>query len=73
MAEISESQVQAAEAAMIKAKGAVGTAKSGARVEAYRKAADDLTRVRSAFRQQEEQAGRRTGFVSGDAANTGGQ
>lgn len=68
MAQIEASEVAAAEEALLKAKSAKGDAKSGKRVDEYRKAADDLTAVRRAFREQEEQAGRRTGFVSGDAA-----
>lgn len=69
--EVTEADVQAAEERLVAAKGSVGNAKSGAKVDAYRAAADELTAIRSQFRQQEEQAGRRTGFVSGDAA--GGQ
>jgi hypothetical protein len=69
MSQVTEQDVEAAEAALVSAKKAVGTAKSGAKVEAYRAAADELTRVRVAFREQGEQAGTRSGFVSGDAAN----
>lgn len=67
--QVTEADVETAEAAMLVAKKAVGTARSGAKVEAYREAADELTRVRVAFRAQEEQAGNRAGFISGDAAN----
>lgn len=69
--EVTASEVELAEDALRKAKAAKGEAKSGKKVDDYRTAADELTAVRSQFRQQEEQAGRRTGFVSGDAA--GGQ
>lgn len=64
-----EQDVTDAEEALVAAKSAVGNAKQGAKVEAYREAADNLTRVRVAFRQQEEQAGTRAGFISGDAAS----
>ena len=66
---ITEADVAAAEEALVAAKKAVGTAKSGAKVDAYREAANHLTAVRTAFRAQEEQAGNRAGFVSGDAAS----
>lgn len=69
MANITEAQVEQAEEDLRAAKRAVGTARSGAKVDAYREAADALTAVRTAFREQEEQAGTRAGFVSGDAAN----
>ena len=69
MAQVTEQDVAAAEEALVAAKKSVGNAKSGAKVDAYREAADELTRVRVAYREQEEQAGTRAGFVSGDAAN----
>lgn len=68
MPNVTAEQVEQAEKGLARAKSAKGTAKSGARVEEYQRAAKDLTEVRRAFREQEEQAGRRTGFVSGDAA-----
>lgn len=67
-ADVTEADVEAAEVELLAAKKAVGSAKSGAKVDAYRAAADELTRIRTAFREQEEQAGNRAGFVSGDAA-----
>jgi hypothetical protein len=68
VAQVTAQQVAAAEATLVAAKKAKGSAKSGVKVDEYRAAADQLTSVRTAFRQQEEQAGRRVGFVSGDAA-----
>lgn len=67
--QITAEQVEAAESALIEAKAARGTAKSGAKFDAYRARAVELTALRVAFREQEEQAGRRTGFVSGAAAS----
>lgn len=61
--------VEAAEGALVAAKRARGTAKSGAKYDAYREASENLARIRREFREQEEQAGNRAGFVSGDAAN----
>lgn len=69
MAQITADDVAAAEEALVAAKKAVGTAKSGAKMDAYREAAEELTRIRGGFRAQEEQAGNRAGFVSGDAAS----
>lgn len=74
MAEVKAEDVETAEAAVLKAKKeSHGAPNSAAKRQNYQDAADRLTKVRVAFRQQEEQAGRRTGFVSGDAANTGRQ
>lgn len=67
MAQITEADVEAATEKMQAAKRSRGSAKSGAKVDAYLKAADELTAVRVAFRQQEEKAGRRRGFAAGDA------
>lgn len=71
MARVTAQQVEQAQQAMLAAKSAKGTAKSGQKVDAYREAAERLTELRVAFRQQEEQAGRRVGYVSGDAAGSG--
>lgn len=74
MADVKAEDVQAAEAALLRAKKESHAApNSAAKRDTYQDAARRLTEVRTTFRQQEEQAGRRTGFVSGDAANTGGQ
>jgi hypothetical protein len=72
VAEVTAEDVTAAEEALVKAKAAKGDHKSGAKVDAYQEAAQNLTDVRVAFRQQEENAGRRVGFVAGDAVQTGG-
>ena len=69
MAKVTEQDVTAAEEALVAAKSALGNARQGAKYDAYREASDNLTRVRVAYREQEEQAGTRAGFVSGDAAN----
>lgn len=71
MADITEAEVTAASEKLLAAKKSRGTAKTGAKVDAYQAAADELAKTRSAFRAQEESAGRRTGFVSGDAAQGG--
>jgi hypothetical protein len=72
VAQVTAEQVAAAEEALNAAKTAKGDATSGPEVEAYMAAAQDLTDVRVAFRRQEENAGRRVGFVAGDAEQTGG-
>lgn len=64
-----ERDVDEAEAALIEAKKARGAAKSGAKFDAYLAAVAEVTRVRSGFREHEEQAGNRAGFISGDAAS----
>lgn len=72
MAEVRADQVEAAEKELQAAKKASHDAPNSVpKREAYNAAAADLTDLRVRFRQQEEKAGRRTGFVSGNAANTG--
>lgn len=66
MAKVTEADVEAAAERLRAAKKARGSAKSGAKMDAYLKAADELTAARVAFREQEEAAGRRRGFVAGD-------
>lgn len=64
MAQITEADVEAAAEKVRAAKRARGTAKSGAKFDAYLAAADELTEVRRAWREQEEAAGNRVGFVN---------
>jgi hypothetical protein len=62
--EITVAEVDQAEAAL-------AAAKKGKDVEKRQAAMDALAEVRSAFRLQEEQAGRRVGLVGGDATPEG--
>lgn len=71
MAQYTEEDVLVAESVLLDAKEAKGDDTSGPAVDAYLEAANQLTQVRVGFRTQEESAGRRQGFVAGDA-QTGG-
>lgn len=64
MAQITEADVEAASEKVRKAKTARGTSAKGKAFEAYLEAVDELTATRRAFREQEEAAGRRVGFVN---------
>ena len=59
MAQITAADVEALEAELVTAKSKKGTAKSGAKVDAYMATAKKVADTRRAFREQEEQAGRR--------------
>lgn len=68
MAKVTEQDVVQAEQKLRDAKGAShASPNSEAKRQQYRDAANHLSSVRVAFRQQEEDAGRRVGFVTGDA------
>ncbi len=69
---ITEEDVTQAEEAVVAAKKRRGDSRSGKTVDSYYNAADELTKVRRAFREQEVNAGRRTGPVAVEQ-NTNGE
>lgn len=70
--EISVGEVDQAEAALLEAKRkAQRKSATNADQRAYQEAAQELSNVRRAWREQEESAGRRTGLAGGDATPEG--